>query len=160
MLQDQDDGLPTPPTVSTLKRHEPPSPSSSSSPKRAASEDATSALSSADAPTASSLLPHLAPPLYPSSPLRMDCDDEAESTGWVDRTGQVSLGSEDDATTPGGDGSKRGELREVYDAVLGRLESRCRVDNRLRAPAIHHRRSVLPASKTILQQPQELCVLR
>ncbi|BEI92295.1 uncharacterized protein CcaverHIS019_0411150 [Cutaneotrichosporon cavernicola] len=75
------DGDQAPPPALNLKRP-PPSPSTSSSPKRAASEDPLALV--ADHPPPSAL---------PSSPLGMDID-EAESTGWVARTGQVSLADE------------------------------------------------------------------
>lgn len=44
----------------------------------------------------------------PSSPLRMDCDDEVESVGWVQRTGEVSLDEADINT----------EMSDTYNAVL------------------------------------------
>ncbi|CAK9787415.1 UCH-domain-containing protein [Cutaneotrichosporon oleaginosum] len=75
------DGDKAPSPALNLKRP-PPSPSSSSSPKRAASEDPLSL--SVDHPHPSAL---------PSSPLAMDIDD-TESTGWVDRTSQVSIADE------------------------------------------------------------------
>lgn len=75
------DGDKAPAPALNLKRP-PPSPSTSSSPKRAASEDPLSL--SVD---------HPPPSAFPSSPLAMDVD-ETESTGWVARTGQVSIADE------------------------------------------------------------------
>ncbi|GMK56830.1 hypothetical protein CspeluHIS016_0306700 [Cutaneotrichosporon spelunceum] len=67
------------PTLALNLKRPPPSPSSSSSPKRAASEDPLALATD-----------HPPPSALPSSPLGMDID-ETESTGWVARTGQVSL---------------------------------------------------------------------
>lgn len=99
------DKAPSPPVV-TLKRP-PPSPSTSSSPKRAASED----------PQGGDNQPHshLTASALPSSPLGMDID-ETESTGWVARTGQVSL--DNDTAQPGHNGVSREQCMEVQGLVM------------------------------------------
>ncbi|KAL1410813.1 hypothetical protein Q8F55_001756 [Vanrija albida] len=109
-----------PPTTLKRPRTDPPSPSSSSSPKRAASEDPIAALDS------SSLPPSQAPPLHPSSPLsRMDVEDEHESTSeWVHRTGRVSLSETEHADAEMGDDTAAPDLRstrDLYNIVMAAL---------------------------------------
>lgn len=108
------------PSVPTLKRPRststPPSPSSTSSPKRAASEDPFP--SSSDSGRGNDFLtPNMQAGNAASSPLRLDFHDEPEQagegeSGWVRRTEEVHLSSD-------GVDDGRERLRGQYNELLG-----------------------------------------
>ncbi|WVW86415.1 hypothetical protein I302_108461 [Kwoniella bestiolae CBS 10118] len=96
---------------------QPPSPSSSSSPKRAASEDPSDIFPSLNGTSSM---------VGTSSPLRVDNDNDADETGsrsWVERTGEVKIGSSDDGeegdkTVTLDDAPPENIWRKRYDEII------------------------------------------
>ena len=126
------------PSVSSLKRprstSNPPSPSSTSSPKRAASEDPFT--SSSDSGPPNDLLSPNTQITNASSPLRMDIDDDGNEqsgdgeSGWVRRTEEVHLSPEGvgrgvgyKSLTEQHDELISESLRAQYDELLGEFAS-------------------------------------
>ncbi|WRT69987.1 uncharacterized protein IL334_006980 [Kwoniella shivajii] len=97
---------------------QPPSPSSSSSPKRAASEDPFSPTSDSPRPdflSNNNLVGGNSSMVGTSSPLRPDTDadtDETGSGGWVKRTEEVKLDSSDNGDE---DGNEKGDTTVTQD---------------------------------------------
>ncbi|KAK6909152.1 hypothetical protein I203_103167 [Kwoniella mangroviensis CBS 8507] len=128
---------------------QPPSPTSSSSPKRAASEDPSDIFPSLGGTNSM---------VGTSSPLRVDKDgdgdaDETGSKNWVERTGEVKIGSSDD-----GNGEEEGDKTITQDGPQTGNVWKKRYDetlDQLSPPLVPYERYyILP--KTILTKLTEL----
>lgn len=148
-------------STSSFKRPRagPPSPSSSPSPKRAASEDPASIGSSGH--ELPSPVSHLSENNQPasSSPLRMELDDDSqETTAWVERTGQVSLDEERQALEASS--AEQTGAKEVYDALLGRSARVTKADVRLHVTNFPSWKHLLPPGERIPASFHAICHVR